>query len=80
MHILEKKVDGKLFTKTGKIIGEKSMNADIGERTVVENTKEILQTIWQLGGTLLSVQYQYMSLEEFLFGKDTQNKGFKYGD
>ena len=49
LHILEKKVDGKLFTKTGKIIGEKSMNADIGERTVVENTKEIFNNVYVVG-------------------------------
>lgn len=49
LHILEKKVEGKLFTKTGKIIGEKSMNADIGERTVVENTKEIFNNVYVVG-------------------------------
>ena len=49
LHILEKKVDGNLFTKTGKIIGEKSMNADIGERTVVENTKEIFNNVYVVG-------------------------------
>ncbi|MEA2055462.1 MAG: sulfide-dependent adenosine diphosphate thiazole synthase, partial [Candidatus Thermoplasmatota archaeon] len=39
LKILENKVDGKLFTKTGRIMGERSMNAEVGERTVVENTK-----------------------------------------
>ena len=49
LKILEKKVDGKLFTKTGKIIGEKSMNAEIGEKTVVENTKEIFNNVYVVG-------------------------------
>jgi len=49
LQILEKKVDGKLFTKTGKIMGEKSMNAEIGERAVVENTKEIYNNVYVVG-------------------------------
>jgi thiazole biosynthesis enzyme len=49
LKILEKKVDGELYTKTGRIIGEKSMNADIGERTVVENTKEIFKNVYVVG-------------------------------
>ncbi len=49
LHILEKKAEGNLFTKTGKIIGEKSMNADVGERTVVENTKEIFNNVYVVG-------------------------------
>jgi thiamine thiazole synthase len=49
LKILEKKVDGDLFTKTGKIIGEKSMNAEIGEKTVVENTKEIYKNVYVVG-------------------------------
>ncbi|KYK21682.1 thiazole biosynthesis protein [Thermoplasmatales archaeon SG8-52-2] len=49
IKILEKKVDGKLFTKTGKIMGEKSMNAEIGEKTVVENTKEIYSNVFVVG-------------------------------
>ena len=49
LKILEKKVDGELYTKTGKIIGERSMNADIGERTVIENTKEIYKNVYVVG-------------------------------
>ncbi len=49
LKILEKKVEGDLFTKTGKIIGERSMNAEIGERTVVENTKEIFTNVFVVG-------------------------------
>jgi len=49
LKILEKKVDGKLFTKTGKIVGERSMNAEIGEKTVVENTKEVFKNVFVVG-------------------------------
>lgn len=49
LNILEKKVDGRLFTKTGKILGERSMNAEIGEKTVVENTKEIFKNVYVVG-------------------------------
>jgi thiamine thiazole synthase len=49
LNILEKKVDGDLFTKTGKIMGEKSMNAEIGEKDVVENTKEIFSNVYVCG-------------------------------
>jgi thiamine thiazole synthase len=42
-------VDGELFTKTGRIIGEKSMNAEIGEKTVVENTGEIFNNVYVTG-------------------------------
>jgi len=49
LTILEKKVEGNLFTKTGRIMGEKSMNAEIGERTVLENTKEIYKNVYVVG-------------------------------
>lgn len=49
LHILEKRVEGNLFTKTGKIMGEKSMNAEIGEKTVVENTREIFNNVYVVG-------------------------------
>jgi thiamine thiazole synthase len=40
-HLVIDKVGGKLRTATGKIIGEKSMWAEIGEREILENTKEV---------------------------------------
>jgi thiamine thiazole synthase len=49
LKILENKVDGNLFTKTGKIIGERSMNAEIGEKAVVENTREIFKNVYVCG-------------------------------
>ena len=49
LKILENKVDGELFTETGKIMGERSMNAEVGERTVVENTKEIFNNVYVCG-------------------------------
>ena len=49
LKIIENKVDGELFTETGKIMGEKSMNADIGEKTVVQNTKEVYNNVYVCG-------------------------------
>jgi thiamine thiazole synthase len=49
LKILQKKVIGNLYTETGRIIGEKSMNADIGEKSVVENTKEIYPNVYVCG-------------------------------
>ena len=40
-HLVIEKVGGKLRTATGNIIGEKSMWAEIGEREILENTKEV---------------------------------------
>ncbi|MDH5364569.1 MAG: sulfide-dependent adenosine diphosphate thiazole synthase [Dehalococcoidia bacterium] len=40
-RLVTEKVGGKLRTTTGKIIGEKSMWAEVGEKEVVENTKEV---------------------------------------
>jgi len=40
-HIVVKKLGAKLRTKTGGVIGEKSMRADVGERELVENTREV---------------------------------------
>jgi thiazole biosynthesis enzyme len=40
-HIVVNKVGGKLRTKEGKIMGEKPMWADVGEKEILENTKEV---------------------------------------
>ena len=40
-RLVTEKVGGRLRTPTGKIIGEKSMWAEIGEQKVSENTKEV---------------------------------------
>ena len=40
IKVIERKADGKLFTPTGKIVGEKSLWAEVAETTTVENTKE----------------------------------------
>jgi thiazole biosynthesis enzyme len=38
-----------LNTPTGKVIGEKPMDADMGERTTVENTKEVFPGLYVAG-------------------------------
>ncbi|UCC60089.1 MAG: thiazole biosynthesis protein [Dehalococcoidia bacterium] len=40
-HIVVKKLGGKLNTRTGGVVGEKSLWADVGERELVENTREV---------------------------------------
>ena len=40
-HIVVKKLGGKLKTKTGGVSGEKPMWAEMGEREIIENTKEV---------------------------------------
>ena len=40
VHIVEKKSGIKLKTKSGRIMGEKSMWAEVGEDTIVRNSKE----------------------------------------
>ncbi len=47
-HIVERKA-GKLDTKTGTVLGELSMCAEIGEKTVVENTREVFPGLWVAG-------------------------------
>jgi len=40
-RIVEKKIGAKLFTEDGKVRGEKPMWAEVGEKALIENTKEI---------------------------------------
>jgi len=40
-HLVVKKMDARLKTKTGGVIGEKPMWADVGERDIIENTREV---------------------------------------
>jgi thiazole biosynthesis enzyme len=40
-HIVVKKIGSKLRTKTGEVIGEKPMWAEVGEKEIIENTKEV---------------------------------------
>lgn len=49
VHIVEKKVPGKLDTPSGRIEGEKSMWADQAEKLTLENTKEIFPGLFVAG-------------------------------
>lgn len=40
-RIIERKIGPKLKTETGRVIGEKSMWAEVGERQIVDNTREV---------------------------------------
>ncbi|MEF8873279.1 MAG: sulfide-dependent adenosine diphosphate thiazole synthase [Candidatus Thermoplasmatota archaeon] len=47
-HVVEEKA-GELKTEEGEVVGEKSMWADMGEKTVVENTQEVFPDLWTAG-------------------------------
>ncbi|MEO0116630.1 MAG: sulfide-dependent adenosine diphosphate thiazole synthase [candidate division WOR-3 bacterium] len=49
VRIVEKKVGQRLFTPTGGIIGERPMWAEIGERMILENTKEVYHNLFVCG-------------------------------
>ena len=49
IKIIVSKIGPKLFTPTGDITGEKSMWADMGEKEVVENSKEAFPNVYVAG-------------------------------
>jgi len=49
VHLAEKKSGIKLNTKTGKILGERSMWADAGEETIVKNSREVAAGLYTCG-------------------------------
>ena len=49
VKVVERKLGGGLNTKTGKIIGEGPMDADAGEKTIVENTGEVFSGLYVTG-------------------------------
>jgi len=48
-RIIERKSGIRLNTKTGKLIGEQSMWAEVGENTIVKNSKEICPGMYACG-------------------------------
>jgi len=54
-RLVTEKVGGKLRTATGKIMGEKSMWAEIGEKKVSENTKEVYPGLIVTGMAAIAV-------------------------
>jgi len=49
VRIAERKSGLKLKTKTGKIMGEQSMWAEVGEATIVKNSKEVAPGLYACG-------------------------------
>ena len=49
LRIIEKKSGRPLLTETGKILGEKSMNAEVAETMTIQNTKEIYPNVYVAG-------------------------------
>ena len=54
-HIVVRKMGPKLRTKTGEVIGEKSMWAEKGEREILENTREVYPGLLVAGMTANAV-------------------------
>ena len=48
-NIILRKIGPKLKTRTGRLMGEKSMWAEVGEKTIVENTREIYPGVYVCG-------------------------------
>ncbi len=49
VNVAQRKSGIKLKTKTGKLMGEKSMWAEIGEQTIVKNSKEVCAGLYVCG-------------------------------
>ncbi|MGQ9604044.1 MAG: sulfide-dependent adenosine diphosphate thiazole synthase [bacterium] len=49
VRIIENKIGARLLTSTGRVVGEKPMWADVGERLIVENTKEVYPRVYVAG-------------------------------
>jgi thiamine thiazole synthase len=49
MHIIVKKSGSKLLTKTGNVMGEKSMWAEVAENSTLENTREAFPGVYVAG-------------------------------
>jgi len=49
LHVIERKADVKLYTETGKLMGERSMWAEKAEKLTVENTREICPGVFVAG-------------------------------
>jgi thiamine thiazole synthase len=49
MHLVVKKSGSKLMTETGKIMGEKSLWADVAEQSTLENTREAFPGVYVAG-------------------------------
>jgi thiamine thiazole synthase len=47
--IVERKIAPKLATKTGTVLGEKSMWAEVGEKEILDNTKEVYPGLYVCG-------------------------------
>jgi thiamine thiazole synthase len=49
VRIIERKVDARLMTPSGKVEGERSLWADRAEQTTIENTREVFPNVFVAG-------------------------------
>lgn len=55
VKVVEKKADIKLKTSTGRVLGEKSMWAEVAETTILKNTREVCPGLYVCGMAANSV-------------------------
>lgn len=55
VHFVQNKLQGRLHTETGGILGEKSMWADAGERFIQEHTREVFPGLYAAGMSVSAV-------------------------
>ncbi len=58
-HVTVRKLDAKLATETGGIVGERSMWAESGERAVIEHTGEIFPGLYAAGMAVAAIHGGY---------------------
>jgi thiamine thiazole synthase len=49
VKVIERKVGAHLFTETGRVVGEKSLWADVAEEATLENTREVYPGVFVAG-------------------------------
>jgi thiamine thiazole synthase len=49
VRVIAAKVDAELFTRTGKVVGERSLWADRAEQHTIENTREVFGGVYTAG-------------------------------
>jgi len=49
LHVIERKADVRLYTETGKLMGERSMWSEKAEKLTIDNTREICPGVYVAG-------------------------------
>ncbi|MCB2189386.1 MAG: sulfide-dependent adenosine diphosphate thiazole synthase [Deltaproteobacteria bacterium] len=49
LNVISRKVDAELYTKTGKVLGERSLWAEVAENNTLDNTREAFPGVYTAG-------------------------------